>query len=113
MIKFNVSLLPSLLESKLTRPLRHASVISEMLLAHRPIAWIVAAANSLSELVTYVWNSRRIVEIFVSVARLVRISNYKEKMKLLQALNTYFVAQITLQSKWKMGCEIYIKMQAS
>lgn len=45
---------PSLLASSRTKPLRQASVISEMLLAQRPIAWMVAAANSLSELVTYV-----------------------------------------------------------
>ena len=46
-----------------------------MLLAHLPIACIVAAANSWSELVTYVWNSRSIVEMFDSVARFVKISS--------------------------------------
>ena len=46
--------LPSLFDMSETRPLRQASVISAMLLAQRPIACIVAAANSLSELVTYV-----------------------------------------------------------
>lgn len=39
-----------------TSPLRQVSVISAMLLAHRPMAWIVAAANSLSVLVTYVYH---------------------------------------------------------
>ena len=67
--------LPFLLVSRLHNPLRHASVISPMLLAQRPIAWMVAAAKSWSELVTYVWNSRNMVEMFASVARLVRISS--------------------------------------
>lgn len=39
-----------------TSPLRQVSVISAMLLAHRPMAWMVAAANSLSVLVTYVYH---------------------------------------------------------
>lgn len=49
--KANFSL-PSLLDSKQTRPLRHVSVTSVMLVAHLPIAWIVAAANCLSWLFT-------------------------------------------------------------
>lgn len=42
-----------------------------------PIAWIAAATNSLSWLEIYVWNSRRITEMLVSVAKLVRISNFR------------------------------------
>ena len=45
---------PFRFDNRLTSPFRQASVISEIALAHRPMAWIVAAANSLSELDTYV-----------------------------------------------------------
>lgn len=44
--------LPSLLESSSTRPLRQVSVTSAMLVAHLPMAWMVAAANALSWLFT-------------------------------------------------------------
>ncbi|KAH3726009.1 hypothetical protein DPMN_051864 [Dreissena polymorpha] len=47
--------IPSLLDMSRTRPFRQVSVTSAMLLAQRPMACIVAAANSLSGLVTYVW----------------------------------------------------------
>ncbi len=51
--------LPFLFDRRLTSPFRHVSVTSDMALAHRPIAWIVAAANSLSELVTYVFTNKQ------------------------------------------------------
>ena len=38
-----------LIDRRLTRPLRHASVTSDMLLAHRPMAWIVAATLAPSD----------------------------------------------------------------
>lgn len=44
--------LPSLLESSSTRPLRQVSATSAMLVAHLPMAWMVAAANALSWLFT-------------------------------------------------------------
>ena len=49
--------LPSLLLMRWTSPVRQVSVISDILLAHLPMACMVAAANSLSLLVTYVWNA--------------------------------------------------------
>lgn len=44
--------LPSLLERRQTRPLRQESATSEMLVAHLPTVWMVAAANCLSWLLT-------------------------------------------------------------
>lgn len=48
----NERIVPSLLESSSTRPFRQVSVTSEMLVAHLPMAWMVAAANALSWLFT-------------------------------------------------------------
>lgn len=44
--------LPSLLDISPIRPFMQDSLTSLILLAHLPIAWMVAATNSLSELVT-------------------------------------------------------------
>ena len=46
--------LPFRFDNNLTKPARHESVTSVIFEAHRPIACTVEAANSLSELLTYV-----------------------------------------------------------
>lgn len=46
------------MDSSCTRPFRHVSLTSPMLVAQRPMAWIVAATKSLSMLLMYVYQRK-------------------------------------------------------
>lgn len=56
---------PSLLDSSCTRPFRHVSLTSPMLVAQRPMAWIVAATKSLSMLLMYVYQRKYSLSIVI------------------------------------------------
>ena len=48
----SATMVSSFFDINATSPFKHASVTSGILLAHRPMAWIVCAPNSLSVLKT-------------------------------------------------------------
>merc|ERR1719234_373542 len=70
----------SFFESRATKPLRQVSETPLILEAHLPIAWMVAATNSLSVWEMYVWNSLKIAEMLASVAKFVKISSLRRRI---------------------------------